>query len=976
MKKYQRWLGLTAVFTLLLSTALSLTSSAFYYSGYVNSFLGITGDFVQVDENTNYYPSAYGEMNAQNSEKLIADEKAHNIQTMHEGAVMLRNENNALPLASDELDVTLFGNSVKAPVYRTNAGQANFNPGRGGKLYDAFEAAGFRINPTMRQAYENSGVDRISSTDIGVSDIGEVPVSFYNQELKNSYASDYNDVALVMLSRYAGEGVDLDPFGDADGVPMLSLHPEEADLLRMIHESGKFGKTIVLINSPFAMDIQWIEEEQYGVDACIVFGAVGDYGFIGLADILTGKADISGHLADTWAANSLSSAAMQNFGDFTYANMDGENRMSKYLVYAEGIYVGYKYYETRYQDQVLGVRNAAGTAGAYMGETWDYAREMAYPFGYGLSYANFTQELQSLVWDQETHQVHATVRVTNNGGFAGKSKDLVQLYVQLPWQEGQVEKSAIQLIGFAKTQELAAGESQTLTITVSDYCFAAYDDRAVNGADSTKTGCYILDAGDYWFAIGEDAHDALNNVLSARGVSGMFDAKGAPVAADGAKAMIQNLPAYDNTTWAVSPVTGEVVYNHLQDLDLNYYKPGEVEYLTRADWNTFPKSYTQLSVTDEMKTVLQGDTYTKPADAPDPTNMIFNTDAGLSLVDMRDVPYDSPQWDTFIDQLSINELATICGDNRGSVAIPDVGKPANAYTNGPNGVQGSYNQGNGEGCTLYVDEVILASTFNLDLSRERGLFFGEDALYAGFSMVFGPGANIHRSAYLGRCSEYYSEDGWLSYLMSYEHGKAMTEKGVISGFKHMALNDQETNRMGVSTFTTEQAAREIYFKAFEGALMDGAGLGVMTSYNRFGLTASTAHSGAMVDILRKEWGFKGINLTDSCKGCHDYILTAPSITAGTDQFLSDTLRTSELSNMVIKDKDGNILNWMKTANKHFYYAHSRSFLINGLSSEAVIEETVFWWQPALITVCSVIGVACAAFFAVYIWKAYLKKECE
>lgn len=908
MRKHQKLLGMASVFALLFSTAISLTSSAFYYSGYVSSFLGFTADIKEVDENTNYFSSAYGELNAENSEKLIADEKAHNIQAMHEGAVLLKNDNGTLPLDADELDVTFFGNSVKDPIYKTNAGQANFNPQRGGKLYDAFEAAGFRINPAMREAYDNSGVDRVSSTTSGVSDIGEVPLSFYTQELKDSYSSDYNDVAFVLFSRYAGEGVDLDPYGDVDGVPMLSLHPEEADLLKMIKESGKFGKTVVLINSPFAMDMQWIEDEQYGVDACIVFGAVGDYGFIGLTDILTGAADISGHLVDTWAASSLSSAAMQNFGDYTYANINDESRMSKYLIYAEGIYVGYKYYETRYQDQVLGINNAAGSAGAFMGETWDYADEMAYPFGYGLSYASFTQELKSVVWDHNSHEVTVTVEVTNHGGYEGKSKELVQLYVQLPWEQGQVEKAAIQLIGFQKTGELAAGESETVAITVSDYYFASYDDKATNGADASKTGCYVLDAGDYWFAIGEDSHDALNNVLAARGVSGMFDEKGTTVEGDSSKAVKSVLDAYDNVTWAVSPVTGAVVYNHLQDLDLNYYRPGEVEYLTRADWNTFPKRYTGVSATEEMKTLLVGDTYTKPGDAPDPTTVTFNEDAGLTLVEMRDVPYDSELWDTFINQLSINDLATICGDNRGSVAIPDVGKPANAYTNGPNGVQGSYNQGNGEGCTLYVDEVILASTFNLDLSRQRGLFFGEDALYAGFTMVFGPGANIHRSAYLGRCSEYYSEDGLLSYLMSYEHGKAMTEMGVISGFKHLALNDQETNRMGVSTFATEQAAREIYFKAFEGALMDGAGLGVMTSYNRFGITSSTAHYGAMVDILRNEWGFKGINLTDSCKGCHDYMLTAESIVGGTDQFLSDTLRTSELSNMVIKDKDGNILN--------------------------------------------------------------------
>ena len=211
MNRNPKWLGLAAVFALLFSTMLSLTSTAFYYSGYVNSFLGLTGNKVVVDGDTNYYPSAYGELNEENSEKLIADEKAHCIQAMHEGAVMLRNENNALPLSADELDVTLFGNSVKDPVYKTNAGQANFNPDRGGKLYDAFEAAGFRINPVLRQAYENSGVNRISSTTPGVSDIGEVPVSFYTQELKDSYANDYNDVAIVLLSRYAGEGVDLAP---------------------------------------------------------------------------------------------------------------------------------------------------------------------------------------------------------------------------------------------------------------------------------------------------------------------------------------------------------------------------------------------------------------------------------------------------------------------------------------------------------------------------------------------------------------------------------------------------------------------------------------------------------------------------------------------------------------------------------------------------------------------------------------------
>lgn len=973
-KRNQKWLGLTAVFALLLSTTLSLTSTAFYYSGYVNSFLGLTGEpMVSAGEGTTYYPSEYGELNAENSDRLLADEKEHCIQAMHEGAVLLRNENGALPLAEDERAVTFFGNSVKDPVYKSNAGNAAFNADRGGSLYDAFEAAGFRINDTMRAAYESSNVSRVSAATRGTSSIGEVPVSFYTDALKASFASDYNDAAIVLLSRYGGEGIDLDPT-DADGVPMLSLHQEEADLLKMIQDSGCFKKTIVLINSPFAMDTQWIEDEQYGVDACLVFGAVGDYGFIGIADLLTGAADVSGHLADTWSASSLSSPAMQNFGDYSFTNLE-KLYQDRYLVYAEDIYVGYKYYETRYQDQVLGLHNATGTAGVFMGEDgWDYAQEMAYPFGYGLSYAQFTQELTSLTWDQTAHTVTATVHVTNEGGFDGASKSLVQLYVQLPYESGMVQKSAIQLIGFQKTGELRTGESEDVSITVSDYVFTSYDESAANGADNTKSGCYILDAGDYWFAIGSSSHDALNNILAARSVDGMFDEKGNPVDGTAENAALAHLDERDSTTYAVSPVTGAVVSNQLQDADLNHYLPGSVTYLTREDWNTFPTSCTDLTADSTMADLMTGATYEKPSDAPDPTSMPFSVDAGLVLVSMRDVDFADKEWDTFLDQLSINELATICGDNRGNVAIPDVGKPANASTNGPCGIQGSYTLGNGKACTLYVDEVVQASTFNLELTRQRGAFMAEDAMYANVTMVFGPGANIHRTAYLGRCSEYFSEDGVLSGLMSRANAVPMTEKGIITGFKHFCLNDQEANRHGVATFATEQACREIYFKAFEGALSDGGGLGVMTSYNRIGMTASPAHYGAQIAILRDEWGFKGINITDSSKDAADYVLTAECITSGTDLFLSDTSRTSELTKLVVNDRDGNILNWMKTANKHFYYAHAHSILINGLTEKTTIQETVYWWQPALITVCAVFGIMTAMSFAVFLWKTYLRKE--
>ena len=975
-RTYQKWLGITAALVVVLALAVSLTGTAFYYSGYVNSFLGLTGgQNIEVSGETNYYPSAYGELNAENSERLLADTRDHNIRAMHEGAVLLRNENNALPLSAEERSVTFFGNSVKDPVYKSNAGNASFNADRGGELYAAFEAAGFEINPVLREAYANSGVNRSSTATRGTSSIGEVPVNFYTDDLKASFADNYNDVAFVLLTRYGGEGVDLDPM-DAEGVPMLSLHQEEADLLRMIHDSGAFAKTVVLINSPYAMDVEWIEQEEYGVDACLVFGAVGDYGFIGLTDILTGTSDVSGHLPDTWASSSLSAPAMQNFGDYQFTNLE-KMYGDRYLVYAEDIYVGYKYYETRYQDQVLGINNAGSTAGAFASaEGWDYAAEMAYPFGYGLSYAQFTQEVESITWDQDAHTVTAQVKVTNDGGFDGVSKSLVQLYAQAPWEPGQVEKSAVQLIGFQKTGELAAGESETVTITVPDYYFASYDENAVNGADSTKTGCYILDPGEYYFAIGDSSHDALNNILAAKGASGMFDEKGNVVSGDSAKTVKAELEAYDNTTWAVHPSTGTVVSNQLQDADLNEHLPDAVTYLTRADWNTFPVSITGLTATDAMAEGMVGATYVKPADAPDTGDMTFGEDAGLKLVGMKDVPYGDEEWQAFIEQLSVNQVATICGDNRGNVAIPEVGKPANASTNGPCGIQGSYVKGSGKACTLYVDEPIQAATFNLELAAERGALMAEEAMYADVTMVFGPGANIHRTAYLGRNSEYFSEDGMLSYFMSRDTARTMTEKGIITGFKHFCLNDQEVNRHGVATFSTEQTCREIYFRAFEGAMSDDNALGVMTSYNRIGLTASPAHRGAQIEILRNEWGFKGINITDSSKDASDYVLTAECITSGTDLFLSDTGRTSQLTNLAIKERDGNILSWMQTANKHFYYAHSRSILVNGLSTETVIEQTIYWWQPTLIGICIGVGVLAAASLAVFFGKAYLRKECK
>ena len=975
MKKKTLFIGLASLLGLLTATSAASASSMFYYSGYVNSALGLTGGQQTTSGDSMRYKSKYGDLNKENCEKLINDEIAHGIKTMEEGAVLLKNDNDCLPLKASERSVTFFGNNVKDPVYRTNAGQASYSDKYGGSLKEAFKDVGFDINETMWTAYENSGVSRATSTKIGKSSIGEVDISFYTNELKKSYESKYNDVAIVLLTRFAGEGVDLDSMGDVDGLPSLALHQQEKDLLKMIKDSNKFKKTVVLINSPFAMDAKWLEDSEYGVDAALAFGAAGNCGFIGIANLLTGKCDFSGRLSDTWASNSLSSAAMQNFGDFSYTNVEGLHSKS-YVVYQEGIYVGYKYYETRYQDQVLNRNNATGDYGCYESTTnWDYSKEMAYTFGYGLSYSDMEQELISVDWDKDNKKVTAEVKVTNKGDsiYTGASSSVVQLYAQLPYDSTMAEKSAVQLIGYARSGNIEPGKSETVTINVNDYSFATYDTKATNGANTSKKGCYVFDKGDYYFAIGSDSHDALNNILSKQAISGLFDKDGNSVAGDANKVGKYTLDASDNVTYAKNPTTGEVVYNHMENADLNYYGDNLVTYMTRDDWSTFPKPYTGLTATDQMIKDLSGEYYKKD-ESISISDVKYGISADIKLIDMVDIPYEDEKWETFISQIGLADICNIIGDDRGSVAMPDIGKPANSVTNGPNGVAGNYASGTNGACMLYPDEVTLCNTFDDPLAEARGEFFAEDMLYAGYSWMFGPGNNTHRTPYSGRNSEYYSEEPILAYNMTKLMCTIMTKKGIITGCKHLAINDQETNRHGVSTFIDEQTARQVYLKSFEGALSDGAGLGVMSSFNRIGCIASPSYAPIQTDILRNEWGFKGVNITDSAKDASDYFKLRECLTAGTDLFLSDTSRRSELSTYIRTDRDGGLFKTAQNCNKHLYYALSRSIAINGLTRETIIKETVYWWQPTIISLTAALGVGTLVFLTLGVISSIKRKE--
>ena len=983
MKKTRLWRGLTAAGGVLLGCAVFLTTLLFKWEGNVNIALGVQAPTVAADGDTNYYPSSFGDgtISDANFELMRAASDAHDIQTMTEGAVLVKNEGNALPLSSDERRVTLFGRAVADPVYRGNSGGPTLDESRLVTLKGALEEEGFAINETLYNAYASSKTQRVKvavENDAGQkSSIGEENINFYTQTLRSSWANDYNDVAIVMFSRDGGEGRDLF-YEDADGISQLALHQQEADLLEMIKNDGRFGKTIVLINSAYPMELGWVDEEQYGVDACLWIGGTGLLGFSGVADLIVGKADPSGHFVDTYAADSLSSAAVQNAFDHTFSNVD-----ANYIVEAEGIYVGYKYYETRYQDQVLGINNASGSAGVYASQSnsWDYADEIVYPFGYGLSYADFTQEVESIVWDKETHEVTAKVKVTNNGypegcTYSGESKSVVQLYVQLPYEDGMTQKSAIQLLDYAKTGLLAEGESETVTITVSDYLFAAYDMNATNGADTSKKGCYVFDEGDYYFAIGEDSHDALNNVLAAREVSGMFDERGQTVEGYASKAVKDTLEETDNTTYAVSPETGNVVSNLFDDIDYNYWFENDVvTYLTRSDWNTFPKTYDNLTASEEMIEQMEGTTYVKPADAPAYESFTQDTEVTLKLVEMRDVPFDDPRWETFLNQLSITEMSTMIGENFGQDAISDIGKGANTNSDGPAGPQAGYKTNSP---TTRVNEVVAASTWNKQILADRGTFIAEECLYGGTTQLWSPGCNIHRTPFSGRNFEYYSEDSIMSYHCSAAQCEAMQAGGLNASPKHFSGNDQETNRTELCVYYTEQAFRQGPLKGFEGAFTKGGALATMMSCSRVGNRTMYTCKAVLTDVLRGEWGFKGVTITDSVASwTANNNPTLASLAAGTDTFNARTACGTEARTYIVSNRDGYLLQQLRLANKHFFYAMSRSSLINGYTADMVAAEFTPWWQGALIAIDVVIGAAtvgCAVMFVLYKVNVLGKKE--
>lgn len=943
------------------------------YAGTVNGALGIsTSRVVNEDgadaEDTTYFESEYGELNAENLQTLISDTYAESVTEQEEGSVLLKNEDNALPLSEDETRVTLFGHAVAQPLYKnSSAGSSGYKGEYCIDLYTALTDAGFAVNDTLYDAYVNSDTTRGNgSATFGQEatewSMGEEDISFYTDELQASWADDYNDVAIVMFAREGGEGVEVYTEDPAEGISQLALYQEEKDLLQMIKDSGKFEKTIVLINSGNAMELGWLDE--YDVDACLWIGLPGQRGFEGVANILTGAANPSGHLSDTYAVNSLSAPAVVNgsYNNQNWTNLDyvlensdeTDSSISWYTVQAEGIYIGYKYYETRYEDLILGQGNADSVNGSSTGEAWNYTDEVSYPFGYGLSYTTFDQTLDSVEVTDDT--VTVTVTVTNTGDVAGKS--VVQVYAQTPYgdyeKENLVEKSAIQLVNFDKTDVLEPGESETVTIECDKYLLASYDYTNAQG--------YIMSEGDYYISVGDNAHDALNNVLAAKGASGMVDVSGAPTAGSADKTYTW-AEEFDDTTYRTSQYTDEEVTNQFADCDINYWQEDSVTYLSRNDWDgTYPTAPTQVEATDEMIEVLNGDYYEKPEDAGSVSDYTLGDNQDIPLAALIGADFDDEAWEEYLNQFTLEELATIPADNFGTAEIPSVGKPAILAGDGPDGVGGTFNAeeyGDDRDDCAFPCENILASTFNKDLMLRRGELMGEEALYLGMAYVWMPGVNLHRTPFGGRNFEYYSEDANMSYLCSAQTVQGMASKGVHAGAKHLTGNDQENNREGISVFFNEQAFREGSLRGCEGALTQENSLAVMHAFNRLGMKWSSASEALCTQVVRNEWGFMGIEETDAIAGGSTFKLHFPStLAAGTNVYCLDFSgdSTTALVNAIEENDDGYLLGKLRETAHYYLYAIANSSVMNGYSTDSVVESVIPWWQPAMYVIIGVFAV--------------------
>lgn len=804
------------------------------------------------DEVTSVYPT----QKATNKAEAFANAQEVNLKLAEEGFVLLKNENAALPMNKGARISVFSKNSVNLSY--GGSGSGGFDTSNNKDLYESLNDAGFVTNPTLKNFYESSQsgpVRTANSSDLDNGDnqkiaTAETPQNKYTDAVKNSYA-DYSDAALVVITRIGGEGFDLPRYqGNSEGAVSpdshyLELDQNEIDLLTAVTD-GTFKRVVVVFNTPSSFEATFLKDSAYAafadkIDAAVWIGFTGSNGITALGEILNGDVNPSGRLVDTWAADFTKNPSFVNFGTGclpdTTDKYDGGMYYS--VDYEEGIYVGYRYYETR---------------GETDGEDW-YNANVVYPFGYGLSYTTFDWTVGDASASEIELGTTITVPVTvkNTGSVAGK--EVVQLYASAPYTLGGIEKAHKVLVGFAKTKLLQPGESETVTVSFDPYSAASYDYRDAN---SNGFSGYELEAGEYTLYVSRNAHES-------------------------EKAIALNLAA--DVQIGTDPTTDREVVNRYTDSENFLDSDWQLDaMLSRTDWEgTWPTPQTaqQHAGTDRLYEEIRSEEHNNPTDFDSEEYPWFGEEPTLTLRDLLPsaeaegyepvVSYDDERWEELM--MGCDEEEMIALINNGAyhtLAMESVGLPATIHGDGPSGFTCFMSKEQVNGTCQYVSEPVMASTWNIDLMSELGEAVGEEGTIGDkatgqpYSSIYAPGVNIHRSPFGGRCSEYFSEDPFISGMMGAAEVQGIQSRGVLPTVKHFVANEQETHRSigGDLSWLSEQALREIYLKPFEYTVKLGETRGIMTSFNRIGTRWTGGDYRLLTEILRNEWGFNGLVICD------------------------------------------------------------------------------------------------------------------
>ena len=897
------------------------------YSALISQFLGQETTRIESLDggevgDTTHFTSKYN-----NYREITAaqNELAYEIQA--EGSVLLQNAN--LPLAKTG-KITLMGSDIAPDNFLLGGGGSGaVGAGNTPNLKEVFEAAGYQVNDVM-WAYYNVGAGHGVRT---AQQVGEQPISGLGSAELNS-VKEYSDAAILVFGRSGGEGNDPGFTTTEDPEKhMLEFSQNEMDLIDFALDN--FSTVVVLLNNTNAMELGYLEDKSLSV---LWIGVGGQQGVGAVAEILNGTRYPSGSLVDTYAYDLFSAPSTVNQGSFTFTNVETQFR-NNYYVYAENIYVGYKYYETRYADKVMN----QGNAGDY-----DYADTVQYPFGFTQGYTTFSTGDFNVTENADGYTVDVTV--TNTGNTAGKKS--VQIYMQSPYTDydkaNGIEKPAVELVGFGKTSELAAGASEKVTVTVSKEVMRAYD------AQNAKT--YIVDAGDYYFAVGDNAHDAVNNILAAQGYT---TANGMTANGDASKTWKTTVSVLDSTTYSVG-VNGEKITNQFDEADIRHFD-SSFKYLTRSDWTgTYPAPYggedKETEATADMLAAMTVDWFPTDATATMPTT---GTEGTLTLTSMIGLNYDDPKWEELLNMLTAKDMMTLVSDGGfGTPTISTVNKPATTDKDGPAGISATLI--GGASSFGYPAEVLIASTWNTDFAKRMGELVAEDALMTGVSGWYAPGMNIHRSAFSGRNFEYYSEDSFMGGKMAAALVRAAREGGVVCYMKHFALNDQETNRPSACTFANEQTIRD-YLETFEAAVREGGASAIMTSYNSIGCVWSGHHAGLITNICRGEWGFVGNIITDYMTTYADARNAQAATFAGQDMYLNSNAGAWFIDGYA---NNASVMQSLRRASHNILYVYANSNAMNGISEATRVIEITPAWQYWMYALDALLAIA-AVLYTVY-----------